>query len=155
MKWLITLSLLAVGAGWLSFPLVSQLYAGDCRTKSLLIYDEPHKTVFSEAEWITLPGGKQHYYNSKITVHPDNGPVEKFYIERTVKTFLNYHVDSAEVTSVSAFRIAGPDTTDPRVGRYIDPLSEKGFTARVYFFRAGERILSGFQDRPMVSCQKK
>lgn len=155
MKWLIALCLLAVGAGWLSFPLIAQLYVGDCTTKSLLIYDEPHKTVLSEAEWTTLRGGKQHYYNSKITLLPDSGPAEKFYIERTVKTTLNYHVDSAEVTSASAFRIAGPDTSDPLVGRYIDPLSEKGFTARVYFFKVGERILSGFRDRPLVSCQKR
>ncbi|WP_274240074.1 MULTISPECIES: hypothetical protein [unclassified Enterobacter] len=155
MKWLIPITLSAIGAGWLAFPIVAQFYVGECNTKSLLIYDEPYQTVISEAEWTTLRGARQHYYNSKITLFPDNGPAEKFYVERTVKTSLNYHIDSAEVTSVSAFRIAGPDTSDPHVGRYIDPLSEKGFTARIYFFRIGERILSGFRDRPLVSCQKR
>ncbi|EFE95354.1 hypothetical protein [Serratia odorifera] len=155
MKWLLLACPISLFAGWLAFPLVAQFYVGECTTRSLLIYDEPHKTVISDAIWDTLRGGKQHYYTSKLRLIPDNGPEENYYIERTLKTSVNYHMDSAEITSVAAFRIAGPDTSDPHVGRYIDPLSEQGFTARVYFFRVGERILSGFRDRPLVSCQKR
>lgn len=155
MKWLIFLCPLSLVLGWLALPVTASYFAGNCTTKSLLIYDEPNKTVISEAVWETLRGGKQHYYNSKLTVLPDNGASERYYIERTVKTAMSYHVNSAEITSVNAFRIAGPDTSDPEVGRYLDPLSEQGFTARVYFFRTGERILSGFRDRPLVACQKR
>lgn len=154
MRSIIILGAFALCAGWLAFPLAAALFSGNCTTQSLLIYDEPDRSIYSQSLWVTARGGEQHYYTSKLTVQPDHGAAESYYIERTIKTTLSFYLDSAEVTTANAFRIAGPDTSDPRVGHYIDPLSEKGFTARVYFFRTGERILSGFRNRPLVLCQR-
>ncbi|EPC7254359.1 hypothetical protein ACR2R9_004325 [Cronobacter sakazakii] len=155
MKWLLLICPVAFVTGWLLFPFITLFASGNCITRSVLIYDEPRGVVTSHAEWNTLRGGTQHHYTSHITLRLDNGTEEKFSTERVVTTSARFHWDSVGITTVKSFRIEGPGKNDPRAEKYSDPLSREGFSARIYFFRAGERLFSGFNNRPLVTCEKK
>ncbi len=59
-------------------------------------------------------------------------------VDRTVNLDYDYHPDSVTVSTRKSFRIAGPDTQDPAIGKYIDPLADENFTARIYLFKSGK-----------------
>ncbi|PKH19118.1 hypothetical protein CIG19_20500 [Enterobacterales bacterium CwR94] len=148
---LLTLSLLT---GWFISPVIYGALSGNCTSDSTLIYDEPDRTVISKARWEQLRGGEQYYYSSTLHIIPFRGQETEFAVERTLVTSLDYALDSLDVKTVNASRIAGPASSDPDYGRYIDPLAEEGFHARVYLFYTGDRLLTGFRNAPVSVCQK-
>ena len=151
---IITLSFGAVAMGWFIYPYVFINASGDCISNTTFIYDEADKTVISKSRWEVLRGGEQAYYSSVMSVIPFKGKKRDITIERTVNANLNYHLDSFTIRTMSAFRIAGPQRSDPELGKYIDPPAKEGFNARVYAYSIGERVMLGFRNLPLSVCHK-
>lgn len=139
--------------GWFSIPVIMRYTSGGCVSYTTLIYDEPTRTIVSSARWDMTAGGEHLFYSSAINDNPLNGEGRGFVSERTINAQFRYHADSMTVRTVSAFRIAGPETSDPEYGRYIDPPAEQGFSARVYTYYAGGRIMMGFRNLPISVCR--
>ncbi|BCQ34580.1 MULTISPECIES: hypothetical protein [Erwinia] len=147
-------ALMLCAAGWFFAPYLIFLASGDCASKSVLIYDEPDRYIVSQGNWFTYRGGKEHTYSARISIAGPGNAFEDFASVRTIETENHFKYDSVNVRTVKSFRIAGPLTSDPRIGRYIDPLAEEGFTGRIYFFRyKNSGLLTGFKGRPLGLCQ--
>lgn len=147
---------LAFAAGWFSAPYSLKLAAGNCATETTFVYDEADRVVVSQARWFTHRRGDEHFYVARLKITPDGGAEESVLVNRTVETDWSMRPDSLNVRTVKAFRIAGPETTDPHWGRYIDPLAEVGFTGRIYLFRTpGGRMMTGYRGVPVTTCYGK
>ncbi|KAA6050456.1 MULTISPECIES: hypothetical protein [unclassified Pantoea] len=155
MKLFVILGMLSLMASWVATPYVIMSFSGDCVASTVLIYEEFDKVVVSKGSRYTFPGSNEHYYTAYFEIRQVGMPVEYFRVERTIETSRLFNIDSFNIRTAEAFRIAGPTTDDPRVGRYIEPLAEKGFNARVYHFKAGENSgLVGFRGLPLNICQR-
>ena len=148
------LSLSTVAVGWFCYPYFFINSSGDCISNTTFIYDEADKTVISKSRWEVLRGGDQSYYSSVLSVIPFKGKKKDITLERTVNANLSFHSDSFTIRTMSAFRIAGPQTSDPEWGKYIDPPAKEGFNARVYAYSVGERVMLGFRNLPVSVCHK-
>jgi|EndMetStandDraft_3_1072993.scaffolds.fasta_scaffold01662_1 hypothetical protein len=146
-------AVIAFVAGWFLAPYSMKLTAGNCATETTFVYDEADRLVVSKARWFTHRRGNEHFYLARLKIIPDEGREESVLVNRTVETEWSTRLDSMNVHTVRAFRIAGPETTDPHWGRYIDPLAEVGFTARIYLFRIpGGRLMTGYRGVPVTTC---
>lgn len=152
MKKAILACILASLSGWLAAPYILLNIPSGCVSNTTMVYDEPDKTVVSKSRWEILKGGEQSYYSSLLSVRPFTGVRSDISIERTINLDFKFHTDSYTVETTRAFRIAGPDTSDPAVGRYIDPPAEENFNARVYSYFTGGRVILGFRNLPIAVC---
>ncbi|MRS17017.1 hypothetical protein GJV06_19230 [Enterobacteriaceae bacterium RIT691] len=149
-------AVLAFFAGWFVAPYSLKLTSGNCAAETMFVYDEADRVVISEARWFTHSRGDEHFYMAKLKMIPDKGNPESVLVNRTVETDWTMRPDSLNVRTVKSFRIAGPEPTDAHWGRYIDPLAESGFHARIYLFRTeGGRILAGYKNSPVSTCFEK
>ena len=144
----------AAAMGWFTYPYFFINTSGGCISYTTFIYDEADKTVISKSRWEVLRGGEQSYYSSVMKFIPFKGMKKDIIIERTVNANLSYHIDSFTVRTMNAFIIAGPQTSDPERGKYIDPPAKEGFNARVYVYSIGERVMLGFHNLPISVCDK-
>jgi len=151
---IIPLSFGALAMGWFTYPYFIINTSGGCISNTTFIYDEADKTVINKSRWEILRGGEQSYYSSLMSVIYFEGKKKDITIERTVNANLNFHIDSFTVRTMSAFRIAGPQMSNPELGKYIDPLAKEGFNARVYVYSIGERVMLGFHNLPIAVCHK-
>lgn len=151
---IIVCCLLSLFLGWFTLPYLMQPLSGNCRAESTLIYDEENRTVVSHAIWDIMRGSDENHINSYLAFVDAQGKETRFNVERTINVDFAYHINSITVNTIKSFRIAGPDTHDPVLGRYIDPLADDKFTARIYLFKVGDRTISGFHNRPLNSCMK-
>ncbi len=151
---LITLCLVTLVSGWYSLPFIIHPLSGNCHALNTLIYDEPERTIISRADWDVLPGSHESHLNGYLEIYPAMGSSSRIDIERTINHNVVWHINSATLTSEKSFRIAGPETSDPLWGRYIDPIADENFTGRMYLFKIGERTVTGYYNRPFYSCMK-
>ncbi|MGK3114873.1 hypothetical protein [Candidatus Pantoea formicae] len=146
--------LLMMFLGWFSLPYLLRPLSGDCRSETLIIYDEPERTVISHGYWDILRGSREGHLNAYLAFISPQGDEKKINVDRTVNLDYTYHIDSLTASTKKSFRIAGPDTQDPLVGKYIDPLADEKFSARIYLFKVGNQVISGFHYRPLNRCMK-
>ena len=132
--------LVALFLGWFSLPYFVRPFSGDCRAETYIIYDDPDRT--------------EGHLNAYLAFMSPQGVESRINVDRTVNLDYDYHPDSVTVSTTKSFRIAGPDTQDPAIGKYIDPLADENFTARIYLFKVGNQIISGFHYRPLNRCMK-
>lgn len=150
---LVIVSALMFGAGWGIFPHVLVMNAGDCKSETTLIYDEPTRVVVSHAHWFSQYGVQEHFYLAHLKILSDSGQAETVLVNRNVGTRYAATDNGFDVVTNRAFRVAGPETSDPYWGRYIDPLAEKGFHAQIYLFRVpGGRLMTGYRNFPIAGC---
>lgn len=145
---------LMVLSGWFSLPYLLQPLSGNCRSETLIIYDEPERTVVSHGYWDILRGSREGHLNAYLAFISPQGDEKKITVDRTISIDYSYHIDSFTASTKKSFRIAGPDTQDPAVGKYIDPLADEKFSARIYLFKVGNQLISGFRYRPLNRCMK-
>lgn len=146
--------LVALFLGWFSLPYFLRPFSGDCRAETYIIYDEPDRTVVSHGYWDILSGSREGHLNAYLAFMSPQGLESRINVDRTVNLDYDYHPDSVTVSTRKSFRIAGPDTQDPAIGKYIDPLADENFTARIYLFKVGNQVISGFHYRPLNRCMK-
>lgn len=140
--------------GWCFTPAFMKETSGNCVSYTTLLYNESDRTIISKSRWDMMKGGRQLYQSSVIRYIPVNGDEKSFAIDRTLNVEVEFHRDSLTVDTVKAFRINGPETSDPEYGGYIDPISELGFTSRVYIFNINGQFILGFRGLPLSFCQK-
>jgi len=150
----ITLCLIFFFLGWFYTPIALKETSGDCISNTILLYNESGRIIISKSRWDMMKGGEQLYHSSVIKDIQEGGDAKNFSVDRTLNVEVDFHRDSLTVDTVKAFRINGPETSDPEYGRYIDPLSELGFTSRIYIFYINGRFLLGFRDLPLSFCQR-
>lgn len=155
MRILLALSVVALLCGWFTLPYILRSFTGDCVAETTMIYDEQNRMVVTHGHWDSVRGNTQYHYSAQLKIIPDNGSSTQIDIERIIDTDHHFFYNSLDVKTVKAFRIAGPETTDPVLGKYIDPLAEEGFHARVYVYLVGSRIMPGFRMQPLGICQSQ
>ncbi|CCP01678.1 hypothetical protein BN439_0589 [Erwinia amylovora Ea644] len=140
--------------GWFFAPWILFYNMEDCISKSIIIYDEPDRYVISRSTWFTYRGGQEHRYSAQVSIDGPQGKIDEFSSERTIETERHFNYDSINVNTVKSFRIAGPLTSDPRTGKYIDPPAKEGFTGQIHLFRyKNSCLLAGFKGGPLSICQ--
>jgi len=155
MKILFILGSIALLCGWFSLSYILRSLPGDCIVESTTIYDEQNRMVITHSYWDRTRGNMQYHYSAQLNIIPDNGVPAQIAIERIINTEHTYLYNSFDVKTVKAFRIAGPLTSEPELGKYIDPLAEEGFHARVYLYLVGSRIIPGLRMQPLGICQSQ
>jgi hypothetical protein len=141
-----------VWLGWYSPRVFERTDNQTCSVNSVVIYNEQNSRVVNSAHWFSEADGENYRYSAHVSRTADGGMTDHFTSERTIRLVHDFRLRYVSVETRAAFRISGPETGHVWPGAYIDPLAEKGFTASVYLFRAGDRWIQGFQGRPRALC---